>query len=235
MEHLFDITTETNLMTEIKDILDELNIISSVGRQQTSVIKPFMRDMLNQSLDTQDKSFHDSTRLEMQIEELQKTAKSTYRAVSDIRYQSLSNAYSAKLQDLLDLKQKQASVIEARAARKDAKSSADQAEASTSLTYETVKQGWSIMIFTIVTIIFVSPAYSSIWPPANTLQLPLSFFTGLFGMNVRSYPSLYQNIIKTINHRPENFSRASIRLGSIPSSCVSPAPLSAHLPPNLLR
>ena len=93
MEHLFDITTETNLMTEIKDILDELNIISSVGRQQTSVIKPFMRDMLNQSLDTQDKSFHDSTRLETQIEELQKTAKSTYRAVSQTRYWELSNTY----------------------------------------------------------------------------------------------------------------------------------------------
>jgi hypothetical protein len=82
MDHLFDITTETNLMTEIKDILDELNIISSVAREQTSVIKPFMRDMLNQSLDTQDKSFHDSARLETQIEELQKTAQSTYTAVS---------------------------------------------------------------------------------------------------------------------------------------------------------
>jgi len=57
---------------------------------------------------------------------------------------------------LLDLKQKQASVIEARSARKEAKGSADQAETSTSLAYETVKQGWSIMVFTIVTIIFVS-------------------------------------------------------------------------------
>jgi hypothetical protein len=60
-----------------------------------------------------------------------------------------------QLQDLLDLKQKQASVIEARAARKDTKSSADQAEASASLAYESFKQGWAIMIFTIVTIIFV--------------------------------------------------------------------------------
>lgn len=93
MEHLFDITTETNLMTEIKDILDELNIIGSVGRQQTSVIKPFMQDMLNQSLDTQDKSFHDSTRLETQIEELQKTAKSTYRAVSSVQCPSYLYTY----------------------------------------------------------------------------------------------------------------------------------------------
>jgi hypothetical protein len=56
---------------------------------------------------------------------------------------------------LLDLKQKQASVIEARSARKEVKASSDQAEASVSLAYEAVKQGWSIMLFTIVTIIFV--------------------------------------------------------------------------------
>jgi hypothetical protein len=92
MDHLFDITTETNLMTEIKDILDELNIMSSVQRQQASVINPFMREMLNQSLDTQDKSFHDSTRLEIQIEELQKTAQSTYTAVRISQCPRLSNA-----------------------------------------------------------------------------------------------------------------------------------------------
>jgi hypothetical protein len=66
-----------------------------------------------------------------------------------------------QLQHQLDLKQKQISVIEARAARKDAKSSAAQAEISLSLTTETVKQGWSIMIFTVVTIIFVSSDHSS--------------------------------------------------------------------------
>ena len=82
-ETLFDFTKEANLMTEIKDILDELNIISCVGRQQGAVIGPFMRDMLNQPLDTQDKSFYDSGRMESQIEELQKTARSTYAAVSD--------------------------------------------------------------------------------------------------------------------------------------------------------
>lgn len=141
MDDLFDITNETSLVSEIKDILDELNIISCVGRHQAAVIEPFMLEMLNQTLDTTDKDFHDGTRLRNRIEELQKTAQSTYTA----------------LQDLLDLKQKQASVIEARSARRDAKASADQAEASTSLAYETVRQGWSIMIFTIVTIIFVKP------------------------------------------------------------------------------
>jgi len=73
------------------------------------------------------------------------------------------------LKDLLDLKQKQASVTEARSARKDAKASSKEAEASAKLSYETFKQGGSIMIFTIITIIF----------------LPLSFFTSLFGMNAK--------------------------------------------------
>ena len=83
-ENLFDFTTEANLMTEIKDVLDELNIISCIARQQATVIKPFMRDILNQPIDTEDKSFYDSSRIETQIEELQKTAISTYAAVSDL-------------------------------------------------------------------------------------------------------------------------------------------------------
>jgi hypothetical protein len=88
-ETLFDFTTEANLMTEIKDVLDELNIISCIARQQATVIKPFMRDMLNQSLDTEDKSFYDSSRMEFEIVELQKTALSTHAAVSDHKYSHL--------------------------------------------------------------------------------------------------------------------------------------------------
>lgn len=62
-------------------------------------------------------------------------------------------SYGRQLKDLLTLKQQQAGVIEAREAVKQAQL--------------TLKQGQSIMIFTIVTIIF----------------LPLSFFASLFGMN----------------------------------------------------
>jgi len=153
MDDLFDITVETNLVKEVKDIIDELNIISCLGRQQQAVMGPFTRHMFYQLPETDEMDFHDSTRLGNHIVELQKSAKATYSA----------------LRDLLDLKQKQASVIEARSARKDAQASSDQAAASTSLAYEAVKQGWSIMLFTIVTIIF----------------LPLSFFTSLFGMNAK--------------------------------------------------
>jgi hypothetical protein len=61
------------------------------------------------------------------------------------------------LKDLLTLKQQQAGVVEAREAVKQAA--------------ETLKQGRSIMLFTIITIIF----------------LPLSFCASIFGMNVTEF------------------------------------------------
>jgi hypothetical protein len=61
------------------------------------------------------------------------------------------------LKDLLTLKQQQAGVVEAREAVKQAT--------------ETLKQGRSIMLFTIITIIF----------------LPLSFCASIFGMNVTEF------------------------------------------------
>ena len=55
---------------------------------------------------------------------------------------------TCKLCDLLDLKQKQANIQEARSARKMAEQSAKQAESA-------AKQGRTVMLFTVVTIIFV--------------------------------------------------------------------------------
>ncbi|KAH7399882.1 hypothetical protein BKA64DRAFT_467978 [Cadophora sp. MPI-SDFR-AT-0126] len=64
---------------------------------------------------------------------------------------------SDQLKDLLDLKQQQASIIEAKYALKRAD--------------ESVSQGRSIMLFTIVTIVF----------------LPLSFMSSVFGMNTKDF------------------------------------------------
>jgi hypothetical protein len=80
----------------------------------------------------------------------------------------------------MDLKQKQASVVEARYTRNAAKASADQADAATSLGYETVKQGWSIMIFTIVTIIFVRKLTCSFWLSALTVHSFRCHFSRVF-------------------------------------------------------
>ena len=87
MDDLFDITKETALVSEIKDILDELNIISSVMRHQAAVIEPFMVQMLHQPLNMKD----DSTRLRNYVEELQTTARSTYAAVSAVVMRKVSS------------------------------------------------------------------------------------------------------------------------------------------------
>lgn len=53
------------------------------------------------------------------------------------------------------------------------------------------------MIFTIITIVFVSLEFPCgfnrmfVWS-ANGLQLPLSFFTSLFGMNIQEWTDPYQ-------------------------------------------
>lgn len=70
------------------------------------------------------------------------------------------------------MKQQQSGIIEAKAAIRRAD--------------ETVIQGRSIVVFTVVTIFFVSKFSASTQDtPTNLLQLPLSFFATLFGMNAR--------------------------------------------------
>ncbi|CZR66557.1 uncharacterized protein PAC_16458 [Phialocephala subalpina] len=131
MDDLFDIRTEASLVREIKDILDELNIIQTIKRQQESVIEPFRVQMFQAVSKNKQRDFYDCTRLGNHVGELRRTAESTYAA----------------LRDLLDLKQKEASAIEARSASKDAKASAAQAEASTSLSAETLPLSFFTSLF----------------------------------------------------------------------------------------
>jgi hypothetical protein len=81
MDDLFDITLETNLVKETKDILDELNIMQCIKRQQDSVLEDFEREMLHKECDAES-GFHDSSRLGYHVHELQKSAQATYDAVS---------------------------------------------------------------------------------------------------------------------------------------------------------
>lgn len=57
---------------------------------------------------------------------------------------------------LLDLKQKQASVSEAFSAREQARISAGYAQKQADQAEETAKQGSTLILFTVVTIVFVS-------------------------------------------------------------------------------
>lgn len=86
-----------------------------------------------------------------------------YKEQVDGMLKSSQTAQKA-FKELLDMKQKQANIVEAHLAREQTEVAADQSR--------------SIMIFTIFTIIF----------------LPLSFFASVFGINAREWSGVSQNL-----------------------------------------
>jgi Mg2+ and Co2+ transporter CorA len=110
-----DILKETMLLDEVKDILDELNILKTLSQHQ-EYVHNLWRDEKNSSEWILPITPPERTR---EIENMIEDARSVQ---SDIK-------------TLLDLKQKEATIIEAQATR---------------------RQSDSIMVFTIVTVVFVS-------------------------------------------------------------------------------
>lgn len=110
-----DICHETDLLVEIKDVLDELNILKTLAQEQDHV------DDMWKQIKKKQKSNHAVTPSEIsrEIESMIGDAKSVQEDINT----------------LLDLKQKEASIIEAKATR---------------------EQSDTLMTFTVVTIIFVS-------------------------------------------------------------------------------
>lgn len=83
MDEFFDTRTETNLVREIRDILDELKIIQTITKQQESVLESFIAEVARQN----PKSKHLRQRpfsmvFGNHLEELRRTAERTYAAVS---------------------------------------------------------------------------------------------------------------------------------------------------------
>jgi hypothetical protein len=149
-EETFKIEEEIRQLEIIKDVRDELNMIRVV-------------------LEDQDKATSDARRLfgerrgwlvenlirqKREINQLDERAEKVYIAVSSPKIMpSTAHLFSPQLKDLLDLKQKQANVVEARSQR-------HQAQESAKLAKETTKQGRAILLFTMITIIFVrEPIY----------------------------------------------------------------------------
>lgn len=152
VDKLLDIGAETNLLAETKDIRDELNMIAKVLEDQRSVIPDLetaVTDIYKEERKSQQelkRHFKDQLKtIDTHMKDLERMDKQAERI-----YKSIT--------DLLDLKQKHANAFEARFAR-------DQAAG-------TARQGQTIMVFTIVTIIF----------------LPLSFIASMFTINIAEYP-----------------------------------------------
>jgi Mg2+ and Co2+ transporter CorA len=192
---LLDIHTEGRLQRQIKDIIDELDMMLHVYKKQREVMRRFCRNVeqmmdpegrwkQNAMRETVDYNVPDEQRaaelekrdqllwfslrseellsdVDGRVEELdglRNAAETTARSVSlvissnsALGGQRLMN--HSQINDILTLKQQQASVVQAWESVKQGD--------------ETVRQGRSIMFFTVFTILF----------------LPLSFMTSVFGMN----------------------------------------------------
>ncbi|KAF2795655.1 hypothetical protein K505DRAFT_9870 [Melanomma pulvis-pyrius CBS 109.77] len=152
VDQLLDIGAETDLLAEIKDIRDELNMIAKVLEDQRSVL-PDLEVSITDIYREEHKSQQELKRrfkeqlktIDVHMKDLERMDKQAERI-----YKSIT--------DLLDLKQKHANAFEARFAR-------DQAAG-------TARQSQTIMVFTIVTIIF----------------LPLSFIAAIFTINIKEFP-----------------------------------------------
>ncbi|KAL8799893.1 MAG: hypothetical protein Q9182_005550 [Xanthomendoza sp. 2 TL-2023] len=154
VDTLLDIGKETALLAETKDIRDELNMISMVLKHQISVLEDMMNALLDEA-----KGPHNHE----QQSEIKKRYKEQHKVVEvhlkDVeRMDKQAEGIYTSLTHLLDLKQKHANAFEARFAR-------DQAAF-------TGRQGQTIMVFTIVTIVF----------------LPMSFIAAIFAIPVRDFP-----------------------------------------------
>ncbi|KAL2838029.1 hypothetical protein BJY01DRAFT_220329 [Aspergillus pseudoustus] len=151
VDNLLDIGQETDLLSEAKDIRDELNMIRTVLQHQQHVLDDFQEVMFDiwkkeqwSQLEVK-KRFKDQQRtIDMHLKDIDRMDKQAERIYSSIT-------------DLLDLKQKHANAFEARFAR-------DQAAG-------TARQGKILMVFTIVTIVF----------------LPLSFITSIFTIQLPEF------------------------------------------------
>lgn len=173
-DRLLDIGVETSLLTEVRDIRDELNILTMILNSQLWTLG----DLKNCLVEELSLSAAASGRL------LRSANNVNHWHVADIRKRTLEQERHLKvhkrdiqsmdeqaerlyqsLTDLLDLKQKHSNALEARFASEQALAAA--------------RSGQTVMVFTIVTIVF----------------MPMSFIAGYFGVNTESFDHLADDYV----------------------------------------
>ncbi|KAI1080563.1 hypothetical protein F5B20DRAFT_580226 [Whalleya microplaca] len=155
---LLDIGVETSLLAEIKDIRDELSIIAVILDSQLAALSDF-EDQVTEELRAAEGPRRAA---DAAVAEIRKRAREQGRRLEvrqkDIwRMDHQAESLYMNLTDLLDLKQKHSNALEARFAGDHAVIAA--------------RQGQTIMVFTIVTIIF----------------LPMSFIAAVFAINLADW------------------------------------------------
>ncbi|KAG9232578.1 hypothetical protein BJ875DRAFT_485935 [Amylocarpus encephaloides] len=151
MSGLYDITSEIKNLREIKDISDELHMIEDVLGQQKKSLRMF-ENVAHGEGDLENLASKLLQGVELRtetIEQLHHDARHTYKWASSSHPCQLRDVTDvvSQIVDLLDLKQKQANVSEARSGHLQAKISTKLSELANKQTIESAKQGTSIMLF----------------------------------------------------------------------------------------
>jgi hypothetical protein len=81
MDNPFDVRMEIGLVREIKDIIEELNIIKTIKDQQESVVEPFRNQMFRSVPKNKQRHMYDPIRLGDHVSVLQRTAGNTFQDV----------------------------------------------------------------------------------------------------------------------------------------------------------
>ncbi|RDL32991.1 Ankyrin repeat-containing protein [Venustampulla echinocandica] len=152
VDKLLEIYNETALLAETKDIRDELNMIKKVFEDQQLVLPTLETAICDIYKDEQ----RSQQEVKKRFADQMKTVGTHVKDIDRMDKQAERIYYSVT--DMLDLKQKHANAFEARFARDQATS--------------TARQSQTIMVFTIVTIIF----------------LPVSFIASFFTVPIREFP-----------------------------------------------
>ncbi|KAI0885990.1 uncharacterized protein GGS22DRAFT_179033 [Annulohypoxylon maeteangense] len=158
---LLDIGVETSLLAEIKDIRDELGIITGLLEGQLSTLDDFEMQITDE-LRSNSGTGENRRAIDLAVTDIRKRSREQLRGLEirkkDIeRMDHQAESLYRNLTDLLDLKQKHSNALEARFA-------GDQAVIA-------ARQGQTVMVFTIVTIIF----------------LPMSFIAAFFAINLQEW------------------------------------------------
>jgi ankyrin repeat protein/Mg2+ and Co2+ transporter CorA len=148
VNRLLNIAKEAQLLVECNDIEDELLILTAVLQQQRGVLQDMGQALKELS------SAHGATKHDMPKKCGQQKRLIDQHLLDIERMRKQTKRVNMSLNQVLDLKQKHANALEARFAR-------DQAQG-------TARQGRTIMVFTIVTIVF----------------LPLSFIAAFFAIDI---------------------------------------------------
>ncbi|KAI7784489.1 uncharacterized protein LA080_009988 [Diaporthe eres] len=159
-------TSEIDLVVETEDINDELHILTAVlddQRKSVEQLEVFLHQARTKveyvNYKDDNSNVVDYGCIDVQIHRITEMNELAERALSSLRH-------------LIDLKQKQANFSEAISARELAEQTAKNTTLQIKQAEETTRQGKTLMVFTVVTIIF----------------LPLSFLAAFFAINVDAFP-----------------------------------------------